>query len=271
MEELEHLARGRSGADGGALASIEADPRPDAREDRSGGLELRDELRRDALAALLEPEALDARLDRAPEERAPRLVGLRRHRRLHARVQLLEDARHAREARGADVAQNRQDLGRLRAEVGCPAEEEAQPVAARSLGGVRERQIRDDARVRRGVLDAAVRFDHPEDRPVGVHDALGWPRRSGRVDQRGQVVGRHALPRRIEGACVTTREAGAALDEGAPRRHPRIGARPRLDHDHSLETWEVPANGQEPLEEGGVLDEGDLRLAVASDVTDLLR
>jgi hypothetical protein len=131
-------------------------------------------------------------------------------------------------------------------------------VADHALGDVRHRQVGNDS-----LADVLVERDALLERLDGVddvvlvdHHALGRAGGAARVDQRGEVVG--------FGGGTELVEVGAAVVEQTARREHAVGqaALGWVDHVDVLQAGQLLADLEDPLEEAGVLHDGDLGFGV---------
>ena len=106
-------------------------------------------------------------------------------------------------------------------------------------------------------------LERPRDVAVREHDALGRAGRARGVDDRGDVVERCGAGVGVQVGGGRRRQIAVA-DDGVARQFGIL-----QQHD-VLQGRQRRAHLQEPLQEGIVLDDGNLRLAVVDEVLDLL-
>ncbi len=249
-----------------------AEPRVELREDELVG-DLPPELEPEGhgLAALLVAAHLASHRERPLED-----LPLRRRARLRrgedARVDLLEDARHAadevRAHLGEVVAQLVEVLGERGREAVGHAQERLEP---RERMGERKEEEVDVALFHRRRLHRRV--DGGDVVAVGLHDALRRPRRARRVDDRRELLGPgppHALGERglVRGFTLAAEPAQRLPRQHHLRRLRRVVAR---DDDDLLEPRHLLPHLQGLGELGRVLDDQGLRLRVVDHVGDEVR
>src|SRR5262249_10768399 len=123
------------------------------------------------------------------------------------------------------------------------------PVTGQALGDMSQREIRHIAVARLECVPSMGSFTDPEHVGVSVDDALGSASGTGGIDERGDALGLHPLPRRVEGGWFSHCCRTPLLHQLLPAHYPVACIAElclvTLDQDHAPELWQLVANRQE--------------------------